>query len=111
MYKIIKEFHNSSFIDVIGKLVTSDRFFDQKKEYEENHQVNIIEIPDQIANKCKYIQLLLHFTRRPRPLIPLGILRAINAFDNEYPVFISNPDPEAPLLVILRFLYYFYNEF
>jgi len=87
--------------------VTSDRFFDQKKDYDENHQINIICVPDQIANKCKYIQLLLHFTRRPRPLVPLGILRATNAFDNEYPVFISNPDPEAPLLVFSLWKYKF----
>jgi hypothetical protein len=82
-----QNFHNKYFIIIITKLICPETIEnnadDQANKYEENLEVNSIDLPFEFHYTFTYGQILKYLVSLPRPVIPIAIVRSTNLYENK----------------------------
>jgi hypothetical protein len=94
-----QSYHNKKFIVILAKLICPDIVVKQNNAFEENIEVNVINIPEEFAHRLTYGKIFDYLLSINSPCIPIAIVRKNNTYENELPYIFSNPNPQAPILV------------
>lgn len=82
-----QNFHNKYFIIIITKLICPETIEknddDHDNKYEENLEVNSIELPFEFHYTFTYGQIFKYLVSLPRPVIPIAIVRSTNLYENK----------------------------
>lgn len=91
-----QNFHNKYFIIICTKLICPETL-ESNTNYEENLEVNSLDIPEGCHYTYTYGQIFHYLVSLSKPVLPIAIVRGTNLYENELPYVFSNPNPEAPI--------------